>query len=103
MASRIALIGMCDKVYVDETLDEIERRHASESIRWNSPVDYEVRNRLNRQIESDGYFRFFMYEKKQSGGEGIRLIAHVNHWEDIYEDDCYNHNPCSHAIPCERV
>lgn len=94
MASRIALVGMCDKGFVDEILCEIEKRHASGSIAWNPRVDDGVRDKLTRQIERDGYFRFFMYEKKGSGGEGIRLIAHVNHWEDIYEEDCYNHEPC---------
>ncbi len=90
----IGLIGLCDKDFVDEIIQEIETRSARSSIEWNHEVWNEMRTGLDESIKQNGFARFFMYEKKESGGVGIRVAAHFDSFEDIMLEDCYEGKPC---------
>lgn len=94
MKGNIALVGMCDKDFVDEIIDEIRNREARTQILWTNAIRPEVREDLEKQIRENHYARLFMYEKTSSGSQGIRVAAHFDGFEDVLVKNCYNGKPC---------
>jgi len=90
----MALIGICDADFVEEILKEIELKTAAKTIDWTHKLDASMKSELQAGIQKNGYARLFMYEKKGSGGVGIRLAAHFTGFEDIFVEKCYSKLPC---------
>ncbi|MCF2138280.1 MAG: hypothetical protein K9W43_13695 [Candidatus Thorarchaeota archaeon] len=90
---RIAIIGMCDKDYVDEILHGIETRTVSTTVEWTNTINDGMKKALDFSIHRYGYARLFFYETKKSGGGGIRIAAHFDSYKDIMLPNCYGRKP----------
>jgi len=78
----IALIGTCDRDWVDELLELSEEGKKTIGMPWRGPVVTRHPNEerlLNEQLKEKGYFKFYFYLSKRLSRSGrIEYVAFVN-------------------------
>jgi hypothetical protein len=78
----IALIGACDREWVDELLSRSEDGKRTIGIPWKGPViarHQKEEKLLQEQLDSTGYFKLCFHLSKRLSGVGrIEYVAFVN-------------------------